>query len=160
MHINPKSDTYIKHMVTEYPFLRPHHVYGEDFGEPIEPYDYDWCELDRLPWGWQITFIQDFLKELKNLLIKKKILDKYFVVITKEDNNEFVWRGNLDYWYPEIQNLVNKYAKEVPKHCFYCEHKPKYRSTWGYFVCDSCAIKEFSRANVPVWELEFEKLDS
>ena len=150
----------MKNLVTEYPFLIPRHITGDHFGEIISPYNYDWCEISRLPWGWQITFIKDFLEELKDFLIRNNILDKYFVIVATELNNEFIWRGNLDYYYPQIHEIVKKYNLIIKDYCIYCGNKPDYKATWGYSICKDCLNRRYSEINKEEFNLEFLPINS
>ena len=96
----------IKELVDEYPFFFFIHIYGDDFGKKVEPYEYDWCEISALPYGWQLTFIPDFLKELKELLIKENLLDDYWVIYTKEKYGTFRWKGSIET--DEIDALIDR----------------------------------------------------
>lgn len=151
MHINNKlkidclSREWIKKLVDEYPFLWTRHIYGEDFGKRVEPYNYEWCEVSCLPEGWQVTFIPDFLKELKELLIKENLFDNYWVIYTKEKYGTFRWKGSVET--DKIDALIEKYNEILKHYCTWCGDKNvKYRSTWGEVVCEDCA-KEFFHYN-------------
>lgn len=150
------TNTEIKILIDEYPFLWPTHVDGKK----VENFDYSYCELSRLPEGWIRSFIPDFLRELKEILIKNNCLTKYFVVTADVINNHFNWVGNV--WLSEIQDLIKKYSKKTKHYCYYCgSPNVKYRSTWGPFECEFCALEDFRKssqvADYPInFEEEFE----
>ena len=69
-----------KELVDKYPFLWPRYLNSDDFGQKWKPYDYNYTELDNLPDGWVNSWVPRFLDEVKDILIKKNLLNDYFIV--------------------------------------------------------------------------------
>lgn len=101
-----------KELVDKYPFLWPRYLNSDDFGERWELYDYNYTELDNLPDGWVNSWVPKFLDEVKDILIKKNLLNDYFVVrFVHTLWNKFNFKGNI--YIPEITELVKKYSTEL-----------------------------------------------
>lgn len=152
----------IKELVDEYPFLWPRIMENNKILK-VNPYNYEYCELSTLPSGWINSFIPNFLKELKNILLKYNILNQYYIYYVRSYNGKFEWVGShnsLD----DIKELISKYNNELNCYCVDCGKIPVYRSTWNYFICEDCAKKEFvaikKRESFVTWDEEFEKISS
>lgn len=149
-------------LVNKYPFLWPRYLNSDNFGEKWEPYNYDYTELDNLPDGWVNSWVPKFLEEVKEILIKKNLLNDYFVVrFVHTLWNKFNFKGNIDI--PEITELVKKYQTELAKYCMFCGKEPVYKSTWGFYACKECAKNDFYQTqamfnNELKWEDEYENL--
>ncbi|MBQ3502646.1 MAG: hypothetical protein IJA72_03175, partial [Clostridia bacterium] len=69
-----------KELIEEYPWLCPER---DDDGKPAADYDYSYTELDLIPSGW-CDLVLDLCAELKPLLIKHGIFEKYALSEIKE----------------------------------------------------------------------------
>ena len=151
-----------KELVDKYPFLWPRYLNSDNFGEKWEPYNYDYTELDNLPDGWVNSWVPKFLNEVKDILIKKNLLNDYFVVrFVHTLWNKFNFKGNIDI--PEITELVKKYSAELNQYCMFCGKEPIYKSTWGFYACKECAKNDFYKTQAMFddeikWEDEYENL--
>lgn len=123
-----------KQLIEEYPFLLPKNVFS---GEIPKDYDYSYTLLDEIPEGWLKSFIPDFLKELKEALIKDNFLNDYFILQIKEK-----W-GYL-HWYDSgrtelVDKVITKYEKISQDFCIRCgKEATKMTSGWITYVCDDC----------------------
>lgn len=78
-------------LISEYPFLLPRDSF---FGEIVSDFDYTYSLLDDMPNGWRIAFADDFLKELKEELVKFNCLNDYRITTIKEKYGELRWYDN------------------------------------------------------------------
>lgn len=136
----------IKILVDEYPFLWPTLIENGKFKGKVYPYDYSYCEISYLPEGWIRSFIPNFLKELKQILINHDIFNSYFIYKVGVNCFKLEWIGSIQL--PEILDLITKYNKLIKNYCYDCGNIPSYRSTWGFVVCNDCAHRRYN------WELK------
>lgn len=104
---------YNKALVKEYPFLLPYHRWT---GKPVMDYDEDfewqYTEMDCMPNGWRLAFGDDFLKELKEELIKYPACeerDTDGVEYLKEQLGELEYLDTFLYDY-RIMQIKEKYG--------------------------------------------------
>lgn len=151
-----------KELVDKYPFLWPRYLDNENFGKKWEPYNYEYTELDNLPDGWVNSWVLNFLEEINEILIEKDLLDNYFIVrMSQELWHKFKYKANIDI--PEIEELVEKYSKNLDNYCIFCGKPPVYKSTWGFYACKECAKNDFYETQAMFddkikWEDEYENL--
>lgn len=118
--------------------------------------------MDNLPDGWVTSWILKFLDEVKEILIKKNLLDDYFIVrMNHELWYKLDYKANIDI--PEITELVEKYSNELNKYCIFCGKLPIYKSTWGFYACKECAKNDFYETQAMIddtvkWEDEYQNL--
>lgn len=123
-----------KQLIEEYPFLLPKNVFS---GDVPEDYDYSYTLLDEIPQGWLNSFIPDFLKELKEALIKDNLLDDYFILQIKEKWGYLHWYDNGRT--ESVDKIITKYEKISQDFCIRCGKKAtKMTSGWITYVCDAC----------------------
>lgn len=151
-----------KELIDKYPFLWPRYLDSYYFGEKWEPYDYNYTELNNLPDGWVNSWVPKFLDDVKNILIKKNLLDDYFIVrFVHTLWNKINYKANIDI--PEITELVKKYSNKLNNYCMFCGKPPVYKSTWGFYACKECAKNDFYETQAMFdheikWEDEYENL--
>ena len=66
-----------KELIERYPFLQPYNLWDD---EPISNSDYSFTMLDEMPSGWRESFGEQLCEELRTVLIKEGLLEKYRVV--------------------------------------------------------------------------------
>lgn len=123
-----------KKLVKEFPFLLPRNRWT---GKVPEDYDYSYTELDDMPIGWRKAFGIALCTELKEVLIKGNILDKYRISQIKEKFGELRWYdfGNTK----EGFKIIGKYSDLSRKTCINCgKDATKISKGWIAPYCDDC----------------------
>jgi len=102
--------------------------------------------LDLVPNGWRTSFMEDFCKELKKLLIKNKLLDDFYITDLSEKFGLLNMNSNT--WTPELGKLQEKYEIKSMMHCQVCGEYTKYKTKgWIMYLCDRC-YKEYTKNRV------------
>ena len=122
-----------KELIEEYPWLCPER---DDDGKPAADYDYSYTELDLIPSGW-CDLVLDLCKELKPLLIKHGIYEKYALSEIKEKWYSLCWYDYLlDFrsvpW--DVMALVGEYLDKSTEICMTCGAPIERNQT----MCDNC----------------------
>lgn len=118
-----------KFLVERYPF--------------IKAYDgYSYTILDEMPEGWRITFAINLLEDIREALLKEKVLNKYLIYQIKE---KFGGLRIYDSGNPEkisLSSIIDKYEVLSYMLCPSCGQPVKWRSKNNIkYFCDECAQK-------------------
>lgn len=127
-----------KSLVEEFPFLLPISTLTD---KVPKNYDYSYTNFDLIPEGWRKAFGIKLCKELKEVLIKEKYLEKYRICEIKEKYGRLRW---YDFGHTNpIWEVLSKYEKLSAKTCIVCG-EPATKISLGYIspYCDDCAKKE------------------
>ena len=108
-----------RYLIERYPWLCP---YLDDNGEIPNDYDYNGTLLNALPSGWR-DLILDLCAELKGLLDKHDLVDKYRVAEAKEKWFMLRWYDYLtdgSEMPQDVVDLVMKYEGQSQYVCMLC----------------------------------------
>lgn len=129
---------YNKNLLEKYPWLTPYNVWT---GKLNEDYDYDHTWADCIPEGWRLTFGDQMIEELSQLLKKYNIEKDYSIVEIKEKFGGLRWYDNgfPKEGYEEYMNWIHKYEDLSFKTCISCG-KPAIGYTRGWIIplCKEC----------------------
>ena len=122
-------------LIKEYPWLCP--CLGDN-GEIPNDYDYNGTLLDALPSGWR-DLVLDLCAELKVLLDKYNLADKYRVAEAKEKWFMLRWYDYLEdgsEMPQDVVDLVMRYEEQSQYVCMLCGGERRSTELW----CTSCMI--------------------
>lgn len=108
-----------RYLIERYPWLCP---YLDDNGEILNDYNYNDTLLDALPSGWR-DLILDLCAELRVLLDKHNLVDKYRVAEAKEKWFMLRWYDYLtdgSEMPQDIVDLVMRYEEQSQYVCMLC----------------------------------------
>lgn len=142
-----KVEEYNRELISEYPFL---------YYDP----SYKYSLLDCMEPGWRIAFSEDFLKELKEELVKHNCLDTYCVTQIKEKYGELRWYSMGYTEDCKVEEIVDKYSKLSKTICASCGKEAKYSPrSYQYPLCEDCAKTEYKLfTNKPPFDKLFIKI--
>ena len=108
-----------RYLIERYPWLCP---CLDDNGEILSDYDYSVTLLDALPSGWR-DLILDLCAELRVLLDKYNLVDKYRVAEAKEKWFMLRWYDYLtdgSEMPQDVDDLVMEYEEQSQYVCMLC----------------------------------------
>lgn len=156
LKLDPQKDKdkiieFNKAITEEYPFLIPRNHYT---WEPSEKYDYSCTMLDGVPEGWLIAFGEEFLKELKNEVVREDLLDKFFILDWKEKFG--VQTIYTSVHSEEIADILFKYEDLSSRVCQNCGKPAEVMTSgWiGYWCKDCLEEAEYFGKTIPIDECE------
>ena len=123
-----------KELIEKYPFLQPYNLWDD---EPISNSDYSFTMLDEMPFGWRESFGEQLCEELRMVLIKEGLLEKYRVHQIKEKFGSLRWYGNFEN--DSIAKILEKYEEKSKYTCIRCG-APATKISLGWIspYCDNC----------------------
>ena len=86
-----KKAEFNRELISRYPWVAPKNRWN---GEIPENYKYTYTELDNIPRGWRLAFIDSMLEELHKELVKFDYVDKYEITQIKENFGGLRWYDN------------------------------------------------------------------
>lgn len=110
-------------------------------GEPdaVPEYDYDYTELDSMPYGWRKAFGLQLCEEIRAALIEDDDLERWRIVQMKEKYGVITIYDNGYKQGSRIPDIIRKYEYISQKTCICCG-KPATKVTTGWIspYCDDC----------------------
>ncbi len=123
-----------KELIEKYPFLQPYNLWDD---EPISNSDYSFTMLDEMPSGWRESFGEQLCEELRMVLIKEGLLEKYRIHQIKEKFGSLRWYGNFEN--DSIAKILEKYEEKSKYTCIRCgAPATKISRGWISPYCDKC----------------------
>ena len=124
----------------KYPFIKSRNVWtGKFLG-----YSTTW--YDQIPTGWKKAFGKQFLKELKEALIKDKLIEDFRFHQIKEKYGSLRLYSN--YVGKESEKVIRKYEDMSTDYCICCGKPAKYETMgWIEFLCEKCFLDSEVKAN-------------
>ena len=109
----------------------------------LEPYEYDYTELDDMPEGWRKAFGEQMCEEIREELLKaggEKALEDYRIIQIKEKFGALRWYTN---WTTDaIKKIIDKYTALSEHICIRCGKLATHISLgWISPYCDDCAAE-------------------
>ena len=124
-----------KELIDKYPFLKIDDPFWDD--EPILNSDYSFTMLDEMPSGWRESFGEQLCEELRTVLVKEGLLEKYRIHQIKEKFGSLRWYGNFEN--DSIAKILEKYEEKSKYTCIRCG-APATKISLGWIspYCDNC----------------------
>ena len=123
-----------KELIERYPFLQPYNIWDD---KPISNSDYSFTMLDEMPSGWRESFGEQLCEELRTVLIKEGLLEKYRIRQIKEKFGSLRWYGNFKN--DSIAKILEKYEEKSKYTCIECgAPATKISRGWISPYCDKC----------------------
>lgn len=131
-------------LIKYFPFLLPRDSVSNS---TFDNYDYEFTELDNMPFGWRISFGYQMCLDIKNCLEKANFLNEYQIFEIKEKWGKLSWEATdvPDSISREYESILFKYEYMSMLYCIKCGKPTEYISdNWITYVCDNCRNEQLT----------------